>query len=870
MVIFKQISFLSGLNRELDEAKAPDDSYPVLVNGRVRTNVIKPTKKHKKLAGPDGNYQSLYANGRFLLLFVSGKAYYADITQSPSINFLPVPNFIQFNDNVPRIYAELVSYQSNKFNRTGTPNTTELIFNGSIGSFPQAIFCWDGTDARPQAILPNPTAVVLGDYNSWTTTNPEYVPSGCLPAIQGNKLFLVSTDRQRIYSSVSGRFRDFVINITPTGDKAGDAETTAIAPTYNEITSLRPVNSGQLLVSTLQATYAVTLDYTNLIFAEPYLVPVPLYAAGAINELSFVDLNGDTTFITQSGIQSFNAVAQMLRESNNTPFGSKIRGLLNNPQVDTCAVYYDDYALYAMSSIYGYGAFVYDVTREQFASLDLSFGRVKMFANTRIAGAEQLFYITHDNEIYQAFASDEVNSTRVYFGDWTPNTVDQNFLVDMVDIAFAHVRTSGQVKLTLVTNHRQVGSVVINVDVEGYSNEAPISIPFQDVDNVRTVGWQFSNKQRGWRFGVLVEWNFEGDLTDVTVEGSIYASDNPEFNVQSLNNDAESFAFIADSGYSDELNPGNFNTAGFVNVQLVQGASYYFYPAGQGPLVCGDTIITEGLFVAKGPQCAVKGPASSTCLFSLKTATNFVSVLNAICALPTLPTAIIGGGDHTYGAGTYADCEMGINPIDQVPFYPVAGNHDIDTLLGKFFYAKVEKPRYYSKRFGLTEFFFYDGGWTSANVGVNAQGITNGPTSTPDGNDIDSTQWANTALAVQQSTALYKFLVVHEPPKTTDNAYYPGYAVLDALPFKTIGLSAVLSGHAHSMERWDSNGFPLFVCGTGGASLRAFRGGTEGLSEFRDATHFGYLHIEADHLVCKLTFKDTNNAVLDEYSIYAT
>lgn len=865
--LFKQNSFLAGLNRELDEAKQPDDAYPVGVNIRIRTNVVSPTRKHRKLPAPEGKMQGLYVAGSILLLFVEGKAYYADITVP--INFLPIAGWTTMDVDVDRISAELVPFQSNRFNRTGTPYNTTAIFNASIGAFTQAVFCFDGTlGHRPQVIFPNGTARQLNDYPSWTMDNPEYVPAGTLPGMQSNKLFLISTDKTRIYSSVSGRPGDFVINITPSGDKGGDAETMATAVSLNEITAIRCLSSGQLLIGTLYATYAITLDYNNTFFGEPTLPWTFLFPAGPINELSIVDLLSDTAFITQSGIHGFNAVAQALRESNNFPIGAKIRGLLHNPQANTCAINHDDYAIFAVRTIYGYAGVVYDTIREQFVSCDLSFGHAKQFANTKISGFERLFFITHENEIFEAFAeADSVNISRIYLGDWTPQTANQAFETTMVDLQFGEVKTSGQVKITIYNDHKEVESAVLEVSVDGYTENPPVPIPFAGAVRTDTnVGFQFTNRQKGWRFGVLLEWNFDGKLTDISVDGKLLTADNVDMEVTDANTQGERFAFVADDAFGGELNPGGNFDLGFVTVDLIIGERYVFSPNGNGPLACGNLVVTDaGTFVAKGNKAAIKG--TGPVLFSLKSCDPTTAVVSAI-NLNGPFKALIGGGDHAYGAGTLSDCIMGLAVLPPgVPFYATAGNHDIDTNLGAYFYSKFGLARQYTKPFALIEFFFYNGGWITANVSVNSSGITTGPTSEPMGNDVNSLQWGWLQTQLQNSNALYKIVVVHEPPYTTDNNYSPGYATL-RLPFKAAGAHAVLSGHAHNMQRLVIDGFPYFTCGAFGAELSPWRPQTEGIATFRNNTDYGYLEIKADPLACKMFFRDTNNVILDEYAIY--
>src|SRR3990167_5854341 len=338
--IFSQANFIGGLDTSLDATKTPQTSYPLLINGRTRHDIIEPTAKHLLLHDyEDSEIQGIFAAGGILVIFVEGVAYYADLTQD-TIAFVPVAGWTTMATS-GRIYAELVTSTTNFFNRTGltaaadiglTPgDLTSRVFNSAIQGIPQALFCFDGVN-QPQAIFVAGNPLVLSTYVNWTKSRPEYVPVGILPCVQSNKLFLVLPDGRTIVSSVSGRMSDFVIVIGVDGEKVADASALGVSVSYHEVTNMRALPSGQVLVQTLYASYVLDLNYGDPIFAEPNLVPSFAFPIGTINDISSVDMIGDTAFITQSGIQSFNAVAQLKKESNNFAIGSKIKGLLLNPQ----------------------------------------------------------------------------------------------------------------------------------------------------------------------------------------------------------------------------------------------------------------------------------------------------------------------------------------------------------------------------------------------------------------------------------------------------------------------------------------------------------------------------------------------------------
>jgi len=870
MSIFVQNSFSGGMDTELDYVKTPQNAYPLLINGRGRKDVIEPTYKHLELAAPAGLKQGIYVAGSILVIFVAGVAYYTDITKSPIV-FHPVVGWTNMSATASRIYAELIPTTGNYFNFKGNPQLMDKVFNNSMSTFPQAMLCFDGIN-QPQAIMTDGTATVMGKYETWTKDAPNYVPIGILPAMMNNKLFLASPDRRRILHSVSGRMTDFVINVDNDGNKGGNADTVSQVVAFNDITSLKPLASGQLMVNTLYASYVLNLDYNNPIFGEPFLFATELFPIGCLNELSVVDILQDTAFVTQSGIHSFNTVAQNKRESNNAPFGAKIRGLLKNPQANTCTALHDDYAYIAVNTIFGYGALVFDTNRKNFQSLDLSFGQVRQFANTRISGSERLFFITQDNKIYEAFGADDVNSTKVYLGEWASPEADTKIKASTFNVQFGSCLSSGQAKISIYADKAFIEDKVFDIINNSVEENFPIPLPYVSADQCNSISYPLKNQVRGWRLGAMFEWNFKGNLISISVDGTMEKAPNVDL-VEQVEIANESFAFVADTGFGSNLNTGgNFLSAGIAIVDVTKGSYYVFDANTDGVLVNGTIEISSGLFRALSSQLVVKGTANEPKHFSLRNADNMVAVMNAISGFKPdgrnkwLPDGIVGGGDHSYENGALLDVTMGLLPF-KLPLWSCAGDIEYGTNLATNFFNKLQIPRFYVKSTSFVDFIFYNGGWTPANVPVNSSGITTGATSEPNGNTEFSNQAGWARNAVSSSTKKFKILVVHEPPWTTDNTYYPGYADLRFL--SGIGAHAILSGHGHVMERRIVNNFPFFVCGVGGKSLNSFKVGTEGLCNFRDNTNYGFLAIQADPLTCKLSFVNVAGEILDTYALYA-
>lgn len=854
MSLFRQDSFTGGIDNEFDPTKLDKNSYPLLINGRCRRNVISPTRKHINIPIPEGNLQSIYAAGDIIVVFISGIAYYVKIDENNAnpFNLVPLAGWTPLDASVKYIYAEIVPATSNLFNRIGAPEDIAEVFNNTINITKQALFVFDGIN-QPRAIFPDGSFRDLGVYEQWTKNNPEYVPIGILPTMGGSKLFLVSPDKQTILSSVSGRTSDFVINIDAFGNKGGDAYTVSATVSFNDITSIKALSTGNMLVSTLYGTFALNLDYSQLFFGEPYLNPVFLFPSGAVNHLSSISISAqtvdgvylDNVFITQSGIHGFNATAQAQRESNNAPIGAKIKHLLTNPQSDTCAINYDDYGLFAVNTIHGRGVLVYDTLRRAWVSLDISFGNVKQFANTKLNGQDRLFFITHDNKLFEAFASDQVNTCRVYIGDWAPTDANTNLLLYGAGAAFVNIRTAGNVKYSVFIDNELKDEVVLQVTSQGYTDNYPIPLPYTNALKSIVADFTTTTRFRGWNVGVMAEWDFDGELSVLSIEGDIETSENPDMSLNVVV-EKEKFAFFGESGSRSDLNTGGEFHNGYTCIDVIKGNKYQYFPVTNGRLVSGSLIIKENsIFTANGDNVSIEGCGDYA--FSLKDITNFWKVLAAI---PADVTNYIGGGNHSYHFGTGLDVATGAFPI-KANFFPACGDIDFGNNQGREFFNFYGVRSNYTLKKRYVEFFFY-----------------NSCPDNPDGVNIESKQAAWLKLKLKNSTALYKIVVISRPPYSTSEEYSPGVSTI-RLPFQTWGANAIISGAGGVMERFIIQGFPYFVCGTGGAYLSPYAPGTNNVASFRNNATYGYLKIEADPLVCRFTFINTDNIVLDSYAIYS-
>jgi hypothetical protein len=193
------------------------------------------------------------------------------------------------------------------------------------------------------------------------------------------------------------------------------------------------------------------------------------------------------------------------------------------------------------------------------------------------------------------------------------------------------------------------------------------------------------------------------------------------------------------------------------------------------------------------------------------------------------PNGILALGDNNYetGSASTIDTNVGKYFADYIypylgsydstatenKFWPVLGNHDLDTDAGgpytEYFPAPISQ-RFYDVVIGNVHVF-------AINSGINTAGTlveTAGNTST-------SIQAEYIRDKIIRSTAKWKLVILHHSPYTNGSTYTPGLSQL-RWPFESWGVDAVLSGHSHVYERIEKSGFPYYVVGTGGRALDTF------------------------------------------------
>lgn len=226
---------------------------------------------------------------------------------------------------------------------------------------------------------------------------------------------------------------------------------------------------------------------------------------------------------------------------------------------------------------------------------------------------------------------------------------------------------------------------------------------------------------------------------------------------------------------------------------------------------------------------------------------------------------IITLGDNNYPSGSAATIDQNIGQFysqyifpyrgnfgagaNTLRFFPVLGNHDLDTARAQAYYDYFELPgneRYYEFIQGPVHFFALN--TDSREV----DGV---------GRSSAQAEWLSNRLAASNST--WKIVYGHHPPYTSG---LRGPVDWMRWPFKEWGATAYLSGHDHFYERLEVDGLPYFINGIGGGAIYEIGPPTAG-SIVRFNEDYGAMLVEATDLAIQFQFITRSGAVVDEIVI---
>lgn len=857
MNLFSQQDFRGGLNAEFNRLLQEPSTYPLLVNGRSRAGTISPVRGHLRDTGvPSGNYQDLVVAGNYLIVFISGIPYYRDLSNDSATWNILTDWADNPMDATAEIHSQLLPVSANTFKRVAASTADNPadgisnIFLPQIAQTPQALEVSNGID-QPRLIFQNGSWRLAKTFAEWSVEVPEYIPLHTISTLLGNKMIALGQDGRKMLQSVTGRPIDFMVNITADGSAGGDADTLCIVADYNTITGLKPSADGGYIATTLFATYQVGQDPLGRTqFGEAVLGPPRLiFPVGCVNHYSFADIIGDMAFISQTGIQSFNTVSQTQTENRSNPFSATIANYLAEIQTETCAINFGDYALFSIDTIFGRAVAVYDTIRRAFISFDLGFGVVKRFAVFRQAGRFRLFFINASNELYEAYASPNYAICRILLGDFSVQDVAGQHNISRVFSYFTDIRESTEVGISLYSDNVLVDRTVKQLTPSALVPPAPGTIPFLDKKETAPIVFDAKTKRTGYKSSLLIEWRGNAQLVGITAEGSTQSTRSPELsNVITQEVDEESYAFVGDLGLGNSA----VTSDGSEFIQVAPGYTYYV----TGTAHLGNYKVTNAAFKPETERIRVVGS-----LYLIDYVDEIFNVIqqadvNGICL----------GGNQLYPVANNAAYSRLRNFLSSklaAPFFGCAGNYEMDVNGGKAWFARFQ--RYYVQSTTWADFFIVNGGWLTDDQDVDSTGATLNPSSEIDGIAETSEQMSWIRKAMAASSARFKIVVVHYPPYTDGDAFYPGFADL-RLPWKAWGADLVLSAKTLAYERFYIDGLQYVVAGTGGRSTEGFKYAQR--SVYRKQA-YGYVRLAITPFDLRVQFIDIGNVLRDETAILA-
>lgn len=524
----KQTTFAGGLDLFNEDFALAPDAYRLGFNLRNRTGALQTINGPLEIDAPSGKKQGLYGFEQYLVLFANGSAFYkiidSDTDWTQMVNFYMNP-FVDY------IYAAPVPASTLNLLRVVDPdkvngnvlNDNVGIKNIRINGTDAGLLCQDGLN-QPLLIKPDASIKRTQIYAQWTTTAREYVPIGLNMIYHPSGiLFVVSADRKRILRSVSGRPLDFVVNVDINGNKGGNADTVDYAVSNDDITCLGVLNSGELLIGTLNGIYPVVLNYDKIIFQEPTFLNNSSIAAGVVNQFSFVDILGDYAFIDKDGLRSFNAVSQLKNEGRNSVFSLFINSLFTNISQGnfTASFVFDNYALFSVTTIYGSVVLIYDTTRQKWVSIDiLGIPAIKQFAVVKQSTNPRLFCIT-EKKVYQYFGSGSPLLATFRSRSGISGDLKQEIRLKNVRAAFDE--SNPDITITVQEIIDGQSKVKVKEKLKGGTNGVnyPVKYPvqFKSGKLLENLNFNFANQSTlGNKIAIEVTWQDTSKLVQVQIE----------------------------------------------------------------------------------------------------------------------------------------------------------------------------------------------------------------------------------------------------------------------------------------------------------------------------------------------------------------
>ena len=546
----------------VDDTRLGEDEYKFAKNIRNRFGTLEGIKNVNDISSSIGAFttnppiQAIYSIGEFVFLFFKGGCKYRK-PLNPDSTWAVLYNGGTM-DTAAEIYVQAVPASTQNFLRKETQvagASLELDTEVPVQRTVAAIIVQDGV-SQPRIIeiaggkATDRAAKTYAEWSDGTYTSREYIPIGKQMAFFNNKLFVVSTDGTEIYHSVSGRPMDFVVPITTAGNKINADETIGGAPAtaytvgYNVITALSVLNNEALFVSTVGGSYAVSLDYTMTVFAEPMFRKQYLFTANSINQHSFVDLLGDFAFIDPEGLRAFNAVMQSKNEGRNSIFSLKVARLFKDVVQETkkcAAIVFDDYALFACNTIFGHGILVFDTLTKQFVSFDqltddsnANIGPVINFAKVETNNKRELFAITHGTttssgdpayKCVKLFEGSNFATAYVETKAFCTNDTRVEQKPQELRLLFNKIQSASSVTATQRVNDETTPdtsagsqSKTLAAQVTPITFPVTLSTVWSGPKQIQNLLYNFQGGQQGWKVSYALKWTNGINLSNIQLQ----------------------------------------------------------------------------------------------------------------------------------------------------------------------------------------------------------------------------------------------------------------------------------------------------------------------------------------------------------------
>jgi hypothetical protein len=839
MVVTKT-NWLGGMNQLSDITKLKEDEYWVLINARIRKNAVEavnlPLDVTNNLSTV-GNIQDITAAGSLLVAFAGGQAFYKLTNGTWQL----ITSFAM-GSTTPRVFTALIPSSTVNFTRAVTSSTGTLTLGGAVGATPSALIVMDGV-RQPWIIFPDGNSRVTGTYLTWSIAVPEYVPVANFPMFYNGVLYAVTseiltpttgTKYNQIVRSVTGAPLNFVIAVTPAGNKtsANESEGGALAMAtnvdYNNITCLAPMNAndGGFFVGTQNSSFLVYPDYNNLIYAEPTFRNQSITSIGPLNPDSVVDVLGDVAFVHDTGIRSFNGITQFRFEGRNAPFSGPINSLIDGiTQTSSATGTHDNYALFAVTTIYGNGILWYDMLLQKFASLDIypGVGTILKFASTLDNGTRDTYFMTATG-VYRLFGSDQKATVTLYGSEIVPSDNYKSVKMQSLRLGFNGVAIGGTVEASLYVNGQYCNRKVVTINPLPFNAQSSVSIPYNGglSDGVfASAEINFMDvAPEGDRVGVMIRFDTDGLLISACAEvqqAGVWPKVNPFGIIGSVA--YETFAVIGNDGIPD----------------IVGGA-------------LPPTFTLTEVAQRKAVNARIRN-------------------INSL-------TKVIGTGNHNYGVPGYSSGTAITIPQTIVPFWDairdkllfVPGQFDNDAAAASPLFNYQQHVRYFQYTSEYVDIFLINTGYDTTMFQTEIDNLV------APGQNISVSiqfQWLKNALA--NSTKKHKWVVVHQPPFTSGNDFYSAtntnanLLFIQAVPFKNWGATVLLAGCSALVERLNWNGLPVLISGAGGKALTTVHNPPIVQSSFASAVQGAYWEAVVSKLSVEFVCKTSTGSILDRY-----